>query len=172
MNAERRIQRVRAALRPVGGSKPDWQIISEIARAMGGRGFTFANPEGIWNEVRTPATGHAEHYARLDERDCSGRAPASSIPARPCCTATRSRRSRAQRFEQSSTARPRTRHARVSVHVDHGPLAAPVQCRNHDRADVEQRASPVRRPRHRTGRRRSPGPQRRQRSVSRAAMEP
>jgi formate dehydrogenase major subunit len=69
MNAERRIQRVRAALRPVGGSKPDWQIISEIARAMGGRGFTFANPEDIWNEVRTLCGGaRGMNYARLDER--------------------------------------------------------------------------------------------------------
>ena len=57
MNAERRIQRVRAALRPIGASKPDWQIICEIARAMGGRGFAFASPEEIWNEVRTLCDG-------------------------------------------------------------------------------------------------------------------
>jgi len=68
MNAERRIQRVRAALRPVGSSKADWLIISEIARAMGGRGFAFASPEEIWNEVRALCEGaRGMTYARLDE---------------------------------------------------------------------------------------------------------
>ena len=84
MNAERRIQRVRAALRPVGGSKPDWQIISEIARAMGGRGFTFANPEGIWNEVRTLCDGaRGMTYARLDERGLQWPCPSEQHPGTP-----------------------------------------------------------------------------------------
>jgi formate dehydrogenase major subunit len=68
MNAERRIQRVRAALRPIGASKPDWQIVCEIARAMGGRGFDFKNPEEIWNEVRALCVGaRGMTYARLNE---------------------------------------------------------------------------------------------------------
>jgi formate dehydrogenase major subunit len=69
MNAERRIQRVRAALRPIGSAEPDWQIISETARAMGGRGFAFARPEDIWNEVRALCDGaRGMTYIRLDER--------------------------------------------------------------------------------------------------------
>jgi formate dehydrogenase major subunit len=69
MNAERRIQRVRAALRPIGASKPDWQIICETARAMGGQGFSFTGPESIWNEVRALCDGaRGMTYARLDER--------------------------------------------------------------------------------------------------------
>jgi formate dehydrogenase major subunit len=68
MNAERRIQRVRAALRPIGASKPDWQIICETARAMGGQGFAFTSAEGIWNEVRALCDGaRGMTYARLDE---------------------------------------------------------------------------------------------------------
>ena len=35
MNAERRIQRVRKAIDPVGASRPDWEIICDVARAMG-----------------------------------------------------------------------------------------------------------------------------------------
>ena len=35
MNAERRVQRVRRAIEPVGESKPDWKIICEVAAAMG-----------------------------------------------------------------------------------------------------------------------------------------
>jgi formate dehydrogenase major subunit len=68
MNAERRIQRVRAALRPAGASKPDWQILSEIAAAMGGGGFAYRGPEAIWNEVRAGCEGaRGMTYARLDE---------------------------------------------------------------------------------------------------------
>jgi formate dehydrogenase major subunit len=69
MNAERRIQRVRAALRPVGGSRPDWQILCEMGRALGGHGFAFTSPEEIWNEVRTLCDGaRGMTYERLDDR--------------------------------------------------------------------------------------------------------
>jgi formate dehydrogenase major subunit len=34
MNSERRVQRVRKAFEPLGNSKPDWEIICEIAKAM------------------------------------------------------------------------------------------------------------------------------------------
>jgi predicted molibdopterin-dependent oxidoreductase YjgC len=34
-NTERRIQKIRAAIKPVGESKPDWEIISALAREMG-----------------------------------------------------------------------------------------------------------------------------------------
>jgi formate dehydrogenase major subunit len=81
MNAERRIQRVRAALRPIGGSKPDWQIVSEIARAMGARGFSFAGPGEIWNEVRALCDGaRGMTYARLDQRGLQWPCPAEDHP--------------------------------------------------------------------------------------------
>jgi formate dehydrogenase major subunit len=54
MNAERRIQRVRKVIEPIEASKPDWQIICELARAMGkGHLFDFSSPEQIWNEIRS-----------------------------------------------------------------------------------------------------------------------
>jgi len=67
MNAERRVQRVRAALAPRGGSKADWQIVCEAARAMGAGGFDYAGPEAIWDEVRALCAGaRGMTYARLD----------------------------------------------------------------------------------------------------------
>jgi formate dehydrogenase major subunit len=81
MNAERRIQRVRAVIRPVGSAKPDWQIISETARAMGGRGFAFATPEDIWNEVRALCDGaRGMTYSRLDERGLQWPCPGEQHP--------------------------------------------------------------------------------------------
>ena len=84
MNAERRIQRVRAALRPMGTSKPDWQIISEVARAMGGGGFAFTTPEEIWDEVRALCKGaRGMSYARLDEGGLQWPCPSEQHPGTP-----------------------------------------------------------------------------------------
>ena len=68
MNAERRIQRIRKAIEPVGQSKPDWEIICALAEVMG-KGIFFAHhsAEEIWNEIRAvwPA-GRGITYERLD----------------------------------------------------------------------------------------------------------
>ena len=50
-NTERRVQRVRQAIQPVGDSKPDWWITCEIARRMGARGFDFSGPEEVMEEI-------------------------------------------------------------------------------------------------------------------------
>jgi formate dehydrogenase major subunit len=53
MNGERRVQRVRKVIEPRGNSRSDWEIICDLARAMGkGRFFDFHSAEEIWNEVR------------------------------------------------------------------------------------------------------------------------
>ena len=53
MNAERRIQRVRKIVEPRGASRSDWEIICDLARAMGNeKFFNFHSAEEIWNEVR------------------------------------------------------------------------------------------------------------------------
>ena len=84
MNAERRIQRVRSALRPLGASKPDWRILCEVARSMGGQGFGFASPEQIWDEVRALCDGaRGMTYARLDERGLQWPCPSEEHPGTP-----------------------------------------------------------------------------------------
>lgn len=53
MNGERRIQRIRKAIEPIGESKSDWEIICLLAQAMGRvQGFVFDSAEAIWNEIR------------------------------------------------------------------------------------------------------------------------
>jgi formate dehydrogenase major subunit len=81
MNAERRIQRVRAALPPYGASKPDWQIVCEIARAMGSPGFGFGDVQQIWDEIRGVCDGaRGMTYARLDVRGLQWPCPAEDHP--------------------------------------------------------------------------------------------
>ena len=69
MNAERRIQRVRRAYPPPGQARPDWEIISAVARRMNqGAGFDFANVEAIWNEIRRVWSDvRGITYKRLDD---------------------------------------------------------------------------------------------------------
>jgi formate dehydrogenase major subunit len=68
MNAERRVQRVRRAVPPVGEAKPDWQILCGLAAAMGKPAhFAYADAEAIWDEVRTVwPDGAGISYARLE----------------------------------------------------------------------------------------------------------
>ena len=67
-NAERRVQRIRKAIEPVGSSKPDWQIISEIAKAMGHeKDFTFKDAEAIFGEIAKEVPAYAGiTYAKLE----------------------------------------------------------------------------------------------------------
>ena len=69
MNAERRVQRIRKAVEPRGNSRTDWEIICDLARAMGkGEFFAFSSAEEIWNEVRAVWTNAAGiTYERLEK---------------------------------------------------------------------------------------------------------
>jgi len=66
-NTERRIQRVRKAIQPIGDSKPDWQIISELANRLGYH-MEYEGPEEIMEEVASliPTYGGV-HYDRLEQ---------------------------------------------------------------------------------------------------------
>ncbi len=82
MNAERRVQRVRKAIPPVGESHPDWQILCDVARAMGHeREFSFASPEEVWNEIRSVwSAGAGITYSRLERGGLQWPCPAENHP--------------------------------------------------------------------------------------------
>ncbi len=51
-NTERRVQRIRAAVKAPGVAKPDWEIICALAREMGSEElFLYQNAEDIFNEI-------------------------------------------------------------------------------------------------------------------------
>lgn len=50
-STDRRVQRVRKAIEPIGESRPDWQIICDLARAMGASGFDYSSPAQIFDEI-------------------------------------------------------------------------------------------------------------------------
>jgi len=82
MNSERRVQRVRAAMAPIGESRPDWQIICEVAKAMShGAQFAFNSAEEIWNEVRKVwKAGAGMSYARLEDGGLQWPCPTEDHP--------------------------------------------------------------------------------------------
>src|SRR5450830_1294497 len=49
-NSERRISRQRTFLSAPGEARPDWQVICDVAKRMGYRGFDFAGPHAIFDE--------------------------------------------------------------------------------------------------------------------------
>ncbi|MHB9132450.1 MAG: formate dehydrogenase subunit alpha [Armatimonadota bacterium] len=67
-NLERRFQRVRKAIEPIGDSRPDWWITCEIARRMGAKGFDFNDPSEIMDEFARLTPNFAGlSFARLEE---------------------------------------------------------------------------------------------------------
>jgi len=66
-NTERRVQRIRKAIEPIGDSKPEWQIICELSQKMG-YNMNYNNPGEIMEEIArlTPIYGGI-HYNRLDD---------------------------------------------------------------------------------------------------------
>ncbi|HHN94290.1 MAG TPA: formate dehydrogenase subunit alpha, partial [Anaerolineae bacterium] len=56
---DRRIQRVRKVIEPVGDSRADWEIICQLGQRMGASGFDFASPKEVMEEIArlTPIYG-------------------------------------------------------------------------------------------------------------------
>ncbi len=67
-NSERRIQRVRRVIEPIGESRPDWLITCQIAQKMNADGFEFNDPSEIYDEIAeiAPIFGGI-NYKRIDE---------------------------------------------------------------------------------------------------------
>ena len=67
---DRRIQRVRKVIEPLGDAKADWEIICELAKRMGASGFDFASPREVMDEIASVAPIYSGvSYDRLDRMD-------------------------------------------------------------------------------------------------------
>lgn len=83
-NTERRVQRVRKAIEPVGQSRPDWSILCTIAQKMGGKGFDFNNAAEILDEAAklTPSYGGI-NFNRLETCGLQWPCPTHDHPGTP-----------------------------------------------------------------------------------------
>lgn len=82
-SSERRVQRVRKAIEPIGDSRPDWWIICEISRRMG-YPMEYAHPEQIFNEMAsmTPSYGGIT-YGRIEKTGLQWPCPTLDHPGTP-----------------------------------------------------------------------------------------
>ena len=80
-NTERRVQRVRKAIEPIGNSRADWLITCQIAQRMGARGFDFEHPSRIMDEIAelTPSYGGIS-YERLEKGGLQWPCPTAKHP--------------------------------------------------------------------------------------------
>ena len=83
-NTERRVQRVRKFTGPIGDSKPDWWITSQIAKRMGGKGFDYQSPADIMSEIAhlSPSYGGIS-YERLEKGALQWPCPTEEHPGTP-----------------------------------------------------------------------------------------
>jgi len=83
-NTERRVQRVRKAIEPIGSSRADWLITCQIAQRMGGKGFDFEHPSQIMDEITrlTPSYGGIS-YQRLESGGLQWPCPTKEHPGTP-----------------------------------------------------------------------------------------
>jgi predicted molibdopterin-dependent oxidoreductase YjgC len=58
-NSDRRVQRARQAIAPIGQSRPDWDILCDLGRRLEARlgfetsaGWDYAHPSEVWEEMR------------------------------------------------------------------------------------------------------------------------
>jgi predicted molibdopterin-dependent oxidoreductase YjgC len=83
-NTERRVQRVRSAIPPIGNSKPDWWITCQIGRRMTEHGLDFDTPAQIMEEIKrlTPIYGGIK-YDRLENNGLIWPCPTEEHPGTP-----------------------------------------------------------------------------------------
>ena len=83
-NTERRVQRVRKAIEPIDNSKPDLWITCQIGQRMKGKGFDFAHPSEIMDEIArlTPSYGGIS-YERLETGGLQWPCPTQDHPGTP-----------------------------------------------------------------------------------------
>ncbi|QTE34892.1 formate dehydrogenase subunit alpha [Mucilaginibacter gossypii] len=82
MNAERRIQKVRAAVSRPQEVKADWEVVCIMAAAMKKKElFNFSSAQDIWNEIRdTWSAAYGITYERLDNNGIQWPCPTTDHP--------------------------------------------------------------------------------------------
>jgi formate dehydrogenase major subunit len=80
-NTERRVQRIRKAIEPIGDSRDDCWIVSEIARRMGAKGFDYKDSSAVMEEIARLTPSYAGiNYRRLEEGSLQWPCPSDEHP--------------------------------------------------------------------------------------------
>jgi len=79
-NTERRVQRIRKVIEPLGDARPDWQILCDLAKGMG-YSMEYSHPSEIQEEITklTPSYGGI-FYDRIEEQGLQWPCPTREHP--------------------------------------------------------------------------------------------
>jgi len=82
-NTERRVQRVRRAIEPIGNARPDWQVICDLASRLG-YPMKYDSPKEVMDEIAslTPSYGGIR-YGRLEGPGLQWPCPTADHPGTP-----------------------------------------------------------------------------------------
>lgn len=82
MNGDRRVQRVRAAVKPRGEARSDQDILCALGARLGfAEAFTYAGPSEVWDEIRGLWSAVAGiSYARLEDGGLQWPCPSEAHP--------------------------------------------------------------------------------------------
>ena len=79
-NTERRVQRVRKAVEPPTGCRPDWEIICDLSRRLG-HPMDFASPQEVFEEIRSLVPSYAGiTYERIEKTGLQWPCPSTDHP--------------------------------------------------------------------------------------------
>lgn len=83
-STERRVQRVRQAIKPIGQSRPDWEILCDLATRAGCSGMKYSSPAEIMDEVAkvTPIYGGIS-FKRIEKIGLHWPCPTAYHPGTP-----------------------------------------------------------------------------------------
>ncbi len=83
-STERRVQRVRKAIKPIGDSRSDWEILCDLAARAGYEHMRYDSPSEIADEIAavTPIYGGIT-YERIDQVGLQWPCPTSDHPGTP-----------------------------------------------------------------------------------------
>ena len=83
-STERLVQMVRKAIEPPGESKADWEIICDLAKAMGSKEFEYKSPAEIMDEIASLTPSYAGIvYERLQRGGLQWPCPSKEHPGTP-----------------------------------------------------------------------------------------
>ncbi len=84
-NTERRVQRVRKAIKSPGDARADWDIVCDLAKRMGSRaGWDYASPEEIMDEIASLTPSYAGiAYDRIETKGLQWPVPNKDHPGTP-----------------------------------------------------------------------------------------
>ncbi len=82
-NTERRVQRVRRAIEPIGQARPDWQILCDLAIRMGSP-MRYGDPKEIMEEIASVTPSYAGiRYERMETTGLQWPCPTLDHPGTP-----------------------------------------------------------------------------------------